>query len=100
MSRTTIPRIRGLDIPCPPVTAPLPGPAGPVAVGFHTAEESCPTTVVTPLAHRPRTPPGLAVEAPMWLIPHRAWIGRFRDADRLGITGFEPVSDVTAAAIS
>src|SRR5688572_11555781 len=48
MSRTTIPRMRGVDIPWPPVTAPVPGPAGPSAVGFHTADGSLLTTVVTP----------------------------------------------------
>src|SRR5262245_44608291 len=59
MSRTTIPRIRGLDIPWPPVTAPLPGPAGPSAVLFHTAEGSFPTTVVTPCDTGPWATPVL-----------------------------------------
>src|SRR5262245_25148351 len=59
MSITASARIRGLDIPCPPVTAPLPGPLGPSAVPFHTAEESVATTLSTPAFTCPTTPPDL-----------------------------------------
>src|SRR5262245_7681550 len=63
MSRTTMLRIRGDAIPSPPVTAPMPGPAGPSAVGFHTAASDA-TRSFTPAATGPTTPPDLTSMQP------------------------------------
>src|SRR5688572_11555782 len=51
------------------------------------------------LGYRPLGDAGLDVDATVWLVADRAGIGRLGDADRLRITGFQPGSDVIAAAI-